>query len=245
MNAFRRAKEALATPFMRRLLRRPGIFPVRRDLSYQYLRGSGVEFGAMNAPLPVSDGVTVKYADLGDFETLKASYSKVASIQTPDIISDLETMHAIENESQNFIIANHVLEHVENPIKAVRSMMRVMRVGGIAYVTLPEKNYTFDKRRALTPLDHLIRDYLEGPGWSRREHYLDWATNVDHLSGVAAERRVDHLMSVRQNIHFHVWDQDSMKKMFCSISEFPEIRFKIERSQFNRSEVIWILRKEA
>src|SRR6266851_166554 len=135
MQVLQYAKTKLATPFMRRLLRRPGIFPVRRDLSLKYLRGRGVEFGAMNAPLEVAEGVAVQYADRVTADQLRITFPAASHIRGPDIISDLESMAGIDDNSQNFVIANHVLEHVQNPIRAIASMARVLRNDGVAYIT--------------------------------------------------------------------------------------------------------------
>jgi hypothetical protein len=92
MNMLQKAKAKLATPFMRRLLHRPDIFSVRRDLSFQYITGSGVEVGALNAPLEVRPNVMVKYADLYETEPLRSDYA-------PDIISDLYPVHVTTRKS--------------------------------------------------------------------------------------------------------------------------------------------------
>lgn len=243
MNLFTRIKVALATPTMRRLLRRPGIFPLREHLARKYLSGKGIEVGAMNAPLVVPETASVSYADLSSTAELAATHTDVRSITGTDIVTDIESMRGIEDGSQDFVIANHVIEHVENPFRAVASVMRVLRTGGIAFVTLPDKRFTFDKKRALTPLDHLVRDYREGPAWSLQGHYEDWAVQIDRLPVDEIGPRVAQLTSARQEIHFHVWDQSTMSEMFAHLASLPEMSFDIEHSQFNRSEVIWILRK--
>jgi hypothetical protein len=243
MSLFTRTKVALATPAMRRLLRRPGVFPAREQLARKYLRGQGIEVGAMNAPLAIPESASVSYADLGSAAQLATTHTDVRSITSPDIVTDIETMRGVEDGSQDFIIANHVVEHVENPFQAVASVMRVLRIGGIAFITLPDKRFTFDKKRALTPLDHLVRDYREGPAWSLQGHYEDWAEHIDGLSVDEIGPRVAQLTSVRQEIHFHVWDHNTMTDMFAYLASLPEMFIDIEHSQFNRSEVIWILRK--
>ena len=243
MNVFRRIKVAVATPTIRRLLRRPGIFPLREQLARKYLSGKGIEVGAMNAPLAVPETATVSYADWDFTPELAATLTDGRSNSSPAITTDIESMRGIEDGSQDFIIANHVIEHVENPFRAVASVMRVLRTGGIAFITLPDKRFTFDKKRALTPLDHLVRDYREGPAWSLQGHYEDWAEHIDGLSVDEIEPRVAQLTSIRQEIHFHVWDHSTMADMFAYLASLPEMSFDIEHSQFNRSEVIWILRK--
>ena len=234
MSVMQKAKARLATPFMRRLLRRPGIFQVRRDLSFRYIAGSGVEVGALNAPLEILANVTVKYADLYATDPMRADY-------VPEIITDIESLDGIDDASQDFFVANHVLEHVENPLRALHSISRVLRTGGVAFIALPDKRFTFDKRRAVTPLAHLIRDFEEGPEWSAYPQYLDWAENVEGLRDKAAHERALLLLSGRDNIHFHVWDFDAMAEFFSYVATLTGLN--IEHSQFNRSEGVWILRK--
>jgi SAM-dependent methyltransferase len=236
MNMLQNIKRKLATPLLRKLLRRPGIFAARRDLSFRYIAGSGIEVGALNAPLEVLPDVIVKYADLSASDSLRADY-------VPDIITDMESLAAIGDASQDFIISNHVIEHVENPLRAIASAMRVLRTGGVAFITLPDKRFTFDKGRSITSLDHLIRDYQDGPDWSLRGHYEDWAIHIDRFTAERVQQRVAQMMRDRSNIHFHVWDHAAMTEMFMYLSSLPEMAFEIAHSQFNRSEVIWILRK--
>jgi ubiquinone/menaquinone biosynthesis C-methylase UbiE len=63
-------------------------------------------------------------------EKLRASYSTVGNIRAPDIITDIQSITGIDDSSQDFIIANHVLEHLEDPLRALASIARVLRGGG-------------------------------------------------------------------------------------------------------------------
>jgi predicted SAM-dependent methyltransferase len=113
----------------------------------------------------------VTYADFEPADKLQTSFPDIANIKRPDLVSDLESMNGVETASQDFVIANHVLEHVEDPLRALRSVARVLRPSGVAYLALPDKRFTFDKDRVITSLDHLIRDHEEGPDTSLAEHY--------------------------------------------------------------------------
>jgi SAM-dependent methyltransferase len=218
-------------------------FAVRKRLAHQYLRGRGVEFGALHSALDVPLEVEVRYADWQPVERLQRSFPHIINIRTPDLITDLESMNGIDDESEDFVIANHVMEHVEDPFRALKSMNRVLRPNGIAFVALPDKRFTFDKDRKITSLDHLIRDNEQGPDWSLAEHYDEWCRCVDGLSGDAHAAKVADMLAQRANIHFHVWDYPAMMEMFAYAARLPDLRLEILLSMLNTIEVVWLLRK--
>lgn len=219
------------------------MFATRARVAEQYLFGSGVEFGALHASLTVPEWVTVKYADMVPAEKLRAWFPDLKGIRAPDFVTDLESMRGIDDASMDFVIANHVLEHVEDPLRALASLSRVLRPSGIAFIALPDKRFTFDKDRAITPLEHLIRDYEQGPDCSIAEHYDEWARCIDGLSGDAHKQKCADMLRDRTNIHFHVWDYPAMLEMFANVARTPDFGLEVEMSMQNGVEVIWILRK--
>jgi SAM-dependent methyltransferase len=227
--------------------RRPPLdmFQRRELVAQQYLSGTGVEFGALNRPLAVPEAVTVKYADMEPIEQLRSSYPGEENIRTPDFVTDLESMREIGDASVDFVVANHVLEHVEDPLRALASISRALRPSGIAFIALPDKRFTFDRDRAITPLDHLIRDHEQSPDWSLAGHYDEWLLRVDGLTGEAYKQKYSIMLEKRVNIHFHVWDYSSMLEMFAYVARMPCLNLQVEMSMLNGIEVIWILRKAA
>ena len=229
---------------VRRLLGKENVYAVRHRLARKYLRGSGVEFGALNAPLDVPDDVTVAYADIPDNEDYIAlATQQYGRVTTPTIFADIETMDGIADSSLDFVVANQVLEHVENPLRALRTISRVLRAEGIAFISLPDKRFSFDRKRVNTTLAHFIKDYEQGADWSREEHYKDWVHLAEGLAGPALQERVAQMLATRANIHFHVWDHDSMAEFFSYAATTPGIGLAIAHSQQNRGEGVWILRK--
>src|SRR5207253_4423543 len=96
------------------------------------------------------------------------------------VIGTAEDLASFTDGSLDFIIANHLLEHLEDPIAALKEFERALKAGGVAYLALPDQRLTFDRDRQLTSLEHLLEEHRAGSAeTSRRDHYLDWARNVD------------------------------------------------------------------
>ena len=68
----------------------------------------------------------------------------------------------LKDNSVDFVISSHVIEHFPDPIKALKEWHRVVRPGGYIYVTAPHKERTFDKDRERTTLAELIERHKTG-----------------------------------------------------------------------------------
>ena len=64
----------------------------------------------------------------------------------------------IGDASYDAVLASHVIEHLANPLAALREWARVLRPDGRVVVVAPHREGTFDHRRPVTPLTHLVAD---------------------------------------------------------------------------------------
>jgi SAM-dependent methyltransferase len=219
---------------------------VREDIARHYLKGSGIEIGALNFPLRVPDSARVRYVDYLPIETLREHHAHLVSagetLVAPDVVDDGERLESFADESVDFVIANHFIEHSEDPIQTLSSHLRVIRPGGILFMAVPDKRATFDHLRPVTSLEHLIRDHAEGPEGSRREHYLEWARLVDHVPSAEVERHADEQAARRFSIHFHTFTPDSFLQLIlhCRVTGLPA---ELELFQQNEVEFVVVLRK--
>src|SRR5438034_3915304 len=172
---------------VRQRLRRP---TVKDRLAPVYLKGRGLEIGALHNPLRVSSRAKVRYVDRLPVAGLRAQYPDLRDkkLVRVDVVDDGERLDTIGTATQDFVIANHFLEHCQDPIRTLDSFFRVLRPGGILYMAVPDKRFTFDRDRPVTPLAHLLRDHAEGPAWSRRGHYEEYVAHV-HRPATAEEGR--------------------------------------------------------
>ncbi len=184
-----------------------------------WLEGDGVEIGALHHPLAVPPGAHVTYVDWLDEKGLREHYPELASetFAPVSVIASAEDLRAFADASLDFVIANHLLEHIEDPIRALSEFWRVLKPAGILYMALPDRRVTFDQGRQPTTIEHLFEERRNGPEANRRAHYLDWATNVDGKQGDEAEAHADRLLAKRYRIHYHVWTPDSFLDFFVAL----------------------------
>ncbi len=218
---------------------------VRRDIAFQYLKGEGIEVGALHAPLQVPESVKVHYVDRMSVSDLRKQYPELGAVGLveADIVDNGETLSSIADNSWDFVIANHMIEHCQNPIGALENFLRVVKPGGLVYMGVPDKRYTFDIDRPLTSLDHLIQDYKEGTEWSKLGHYEEYVRLVDKFPEEQVAGRMQHLLDIDYSIHFHVWTADSFPELLAYCQENLSYRFEIEHLHENFGELIVILRK--
>jgi SAM-dependent methyltransferase len=215
----------------------------RREIARRYLSGDGIEIGALHNPLDVPGSARVRYVDRMPVDGLREQYPELAAqpLVDVDIVDDGERLGTIEDDSQEFVIANHFLEHCENPLGALESMIRVLRPGGVLYLAVPDKRYTFDVDRPVTPTEHVLRDYREGPESSRRGHYEEWARLVDKAE--QPEAHASTLLDRGYSIHFHAWTQAELIDLVRTAAEELGLSFDVELMLKNGLEIIFVLRK--
>lgn len=218
---------------------------IRDRVAQQYISGDGIEVGALHGPLPVPPTAKVRYLDRLPVSELRIHYPELAQHQLVDvdIIDDGETLCSIADCSLDFVIANHTIEHCQNPIGTIEQNLRVLKSGGVLYMAVPDKRYTFDCDRPLTPLDHLIGDYTDGPEWSKKGHYEEWVKLVQKAPKNEVEERVQYLLGIDYSIHFHVWEQKSFIELLLYCQQKLNLPFDLELIQKNEGEFICILRK--
>lgn len=222
-------------------------YHLRKVLTDEFLSGSGLEIGALHHPLAVPRGVRVRYVDRLDVAGLRREFPELAEypLVPVDVIDDGETLRTVADESQDFVIANHFLEHCQNPLGTLERLVQVLRPGGILYLAVPDKRGTFDRDRPLTRFKHLVRDYECGPAGSYERHVREYAALVDRQSGAELEARVRNLIARDYRIHFHVWTHETFGATLRRAVRLLSLPLESQAVVFNRklSESIQVLRK--
>jgi SAM-dependent methyltransferase len=202
----------------------------RRALATRFIRGKGIEIGALHNPLWVPSGVQVTYVDRLDLDGLRRHYPELNALPlvNVDILDDGEKLSTFAANSQDFIIANHFLEHTQDPIGTVKRHLEVLRPRGILYMAIPDKRFTFDRARPETDFAHVLRDHNEGPEWSYDDHMREFASLAMGRSGEDLEAMISGLKSANYSIHFHVWSETSLRQFLRSLRSEIGLQMKIE-----------------
>jgi SAM-dependent methyltransferase len=236
----------------------------RQEVAKRHLRGAGLEIGAMHFPLAVPDGVKVKYVDRLSKQQAIERYPDLdrSRMVDPEIIEDGFTLASVPLQSEDFIIANHVLEHSANPLQALEHWSGVLRPGGVLYVTVPVAETCFDRGRSQTTLDHILGDYnlcrqsrFEEFRARNLQHYEEWVQvslpNVAREKGreprsltptdVAEE--AENLAQSQEEIHFHTFSAASFEALLVEFARSIEPSVRVAEVVDLGAEVIGILRK--
>jgi SAM-dependent methyltransferase len=214
-----------------------------------YLRGDGIEIGGLWRKFKVPARARVWYLDRLSVEELARQYTELGSgVVAPDLIADAEEL-PIANSSLDFIIASHVLEHLRFPLLALKSWYDALNSGGILILKVPDKRYTFDCARQRTPLQHLIQE-SENPGqFDIEAHYADWVEHISHRRPGEPEfrRQLDHLLSMKYSIHYHVWIDSDVADLVQYTREVYRLAWRLILywgAHFYRKECVLVLRKD-
>ena len=112
----------------------------KRLRSSRWLRGRGIEIGALHNPMPLPDGVEVTYVDRLPVDDLRRQHPGLAeaALVPVDLVCEAEELSSIPDESQDFVVANQLLEYLDDPLRGLSEMARVLKTGGILHLALSD-----------------------------------------------------------------------------------------------------------
>lgn len=235
----------------------PVYLDARAAFANSFLIGDGIEIGPLHQPLAIPAHARVRYVDRMAAPDLRREYPELAdwTLTDVDIVDDGEKLATIPTESQDFIIANHFLEHTEDPIGTIETHLGKLKPGGVLFYAVPDKRFTFDFRRPVTPIEHMVADFEEGPERSRAEHYREWCrfvfneespsvgSTAQATSDEWVEERAKQLEAQAYSIHMHVWTQAEFLHLILTLRQRFDDVFDLEAAARVGIEFIVVLRK--
>jgi hypothetical protein len=207
----------------------------RRQLIETFVRGEGIEIGALQKPTAVPADAKVRYVDRLTLEESRKAFPELGDVPmvTPDILDDAETLMTLGAASQDFLIASHVLEHMQNPVLALQNWLRVVKHGRPVLVVVPHHTNRLDRERTVTTLQHLIDDYaLYASRQSEtRAHYTQYARSTfaelpePFQDGMALRYERDNTA-----IHFHTFSRSSFEELLTWATGFLAFEVRLIES---------------
>jgi len=131
-------------------------------------------------------------------------------------IREATVLHGMADGCFDFVLSSHCLEHLANPLAALREWHRVTRDGGHLVLILPDPMHTFDHRRPVTTLAHLKEDFANATREDDQTHVPEilslhdlWR---DPLAGTIENFRTRTLNNAGNRcLHHHVFDLQLMR----------------------------------
>ncbi len=195
-----------------------------RSFMAKDLTGYGIEFGAATEPSPIPLGCKIDYADIFfDTEGCKTSYH--GEYVPIDYHTDICNCDGVKDASLDFIIHNHVIEHIANPVLSLETCFKKLKKGGILLFTVPDKTQTFDCHRTLTSIEHIIKDY-KNPSIERDiDNFIDFSMlvqerplNIADIEYINATIK-EFSCGKKPDFHYHTFTPDSFRQLLDYIAD--------------------------
>lgn len=130
------------------------------------------------------------------------------------IIAEGSNLSSVHDDSYDFVLSSHNLEHFANPVKALKEWKRITRPGGALILILPHYLRTFDHRRKPTSVEHMFEDYFQQTGEDDTRHVEEVLQLHDlEMDGTLRTHTLEELRIRSANnftnraLHHHVFDE--------------------------------------
>jgi hypothetical protein len=137
-------------------------------------------------------------------------------------IREATRLVSISNQMYDFILSAHSLEHIANPVLALKEWTRVLKPNGTLIVILPDYRRTFDHLRKPTAVAHMIEDYEQDIDETDLTHLPEILElhdlNRDRAAGTREQFRERSLRNFENRcLHHHVFDERNSRELFESV----------------------------
>lgn len=165
------------------------------------------------------DGCNFSNKTLWEGSIDRPEYSYYPGKVGKQFILEASDLNSIKSNTYDFLLSSHSLEHIANPLKALKDWIRVLTPGGHILLILPDRHSTFDRKRKYTPFEHLLQDYQNNTQENDLTHLPEVLSlhdlSLDPLAGKdfeAFKRRCEQNLEHR-GMHHHVFSQNLLKQM--------------------------------
>ncbi len=227
-----------------------------RERLARELHGRGVEFGPGCHPLPLGPFVTsIRYCDAHNRAGFATEFPEVGATvqQFPDPIDyrlhfDREPfVDRIGRGSLDFVVANHLLEHLVNPIRFLEQCYELLAPDGLLYLGLPDKRFIFDRYRRRTPLSALLARYRAGATEVTDDQIAEFVNQVERpaepLRPGDPGQRETFERHRRRSVHVNVWVLDDVIELFLHLGRSLGMPWALYDGAIGEGEFLLLFRK--
>ena len=142
------------------------------------------------------------------------------------------------NKTYDTIISSHVLEHSANPLKFILELKKKLNYKGVLLTVVPQGKFTFDNKRPVTSISHLIEDYNNNTQEYDQTHIQENILLHDFSMNKQMNKKT-FIQYANNNfqtriIHHHVFDENLIKEVYdfcglrillldCVVKNYPSI----------------------
>lgn len=206
-----------------------------RRVGYALLTGKGLEVGAGSAPAVLPPDCLLEHCDLVTPSEARTLFPEMTPrhlerIPEPDWVVDVgvDGLSFCASGSLDFVIANHLLEQVVDPIWVLAEFDRVLRPGGRMALSASDKHHSEERLRAPIDFSSLQESHLAGPREPVPSDYLDILRYMHPELLVRSEGEIqNHLRRfLQRREHLHVWTSDLFLEFFERSMDLLESQYQ-------------------
>lgn len=126
-------------------------------LAHKYLDNlKGIEIGgSAHNSFNLPNCLNVDYTDDMDTIFKQGEFQLCGEKMKVDVIANGDDL-PFKDETQDFVLSSHVIEHFFDPIKAIKEWLRVTKKGGYIFIIAPKQDSLPGETRPCTKVEELI-----------------------------------------------------------------------------------------
>lgn len=233
----------------------------------------GIEVGPLDRPLIKKSECSVLYVDHLNTAGLREKYLYDAGvvqseIEEVDLVWDGSYKKILEkHDGLDFVVASHVIEHVPDFVYFLEDLSEVLKQGGLLYLVIPDKRFTFDYLRQTSTVAEILAANLERQQKPNLNQILDelvFASDHSITAGWAdiptgyapkTSRNINEAFLIAKNVknkdsyfdvHCWIFTPESFVNLIEQLIELELINYRIKKiveTEYNEFEFYCVLQK--
>jgi hypothetical protein len=159
-------------------------------------REIGLEIGPLAKPIVERSMGRILYSDHRSTEELRQKYAPHADkgalalndiVEIDLVVPENTSLPAVlgDRGPVDYVVASHVMEHIPDTIGWLNQIADCLHEGGRLCLAVPDKRFTFDHHRDVTPTRELVQNHLLRPTVPTPAQVYDHVAKVTEVDAAA------------------------------------------------------------